>query len=178
MPPIVLPTLRDGDLILRPKAPGDADAVTAACRDPEIPRWTQVPSPYTRAHAVEYLARVNTDAAAGTAVGLHAVDPDGALLGSFALMELDREPGYGEIGYWVVAEARGRGVATRAVRLLTGWGHDALGLRRIEILTHRDNLPSQRVAGKAGFAPTDELRPAPRGGDPAERVYRVFVSRA
>jgi RimJ/RimL family protein N-acetyltransferase len=55
--PMELPTLRDGDLVLRPKRPDDLDAVTAACQDPEIPRWTFVPSPYTRADAEAYFAR-------------------------------------------------------------------------------------------------------------------------
>jgi RimJ/RimL family protein N-acetyltransferase len=59
-----MPTLRDGDLVLRPKRPDDLDAVTAACQDPEIPRWTFVPSPYTRADAEAFLARSADEQAA------------------------------------------------------------------------------------------------------------------
>ena len=51
-----VPTLRDGDLTLRPPKPEDAEAVTAACQDPEIQRWTLVPSPYRREHAEAWLA--------------------------------------------------------------------------------------------------------------------------
>ena len=51
-----LPTLRDGEFVLRPKRPDDADALTAACQDPEISRWTLVPSPYTRADANRFIA--------------------------------------------------------------------------------------------------------------------------
>ena len=128
-----LPTLRDGDLVLRPKRPEDADAITAACQDPEIPRWTFVPSPYTRADAEAFLTSSAEEEAAGRSAGFLAVDAeDDRLLGSFGVMELDREPGYGEIGYWVAAEARGRGVATRAVRLLADWARDELGLTRID----------------------------------------------
>jgi RimJ/RimL family protein N-acetyltransferase len=153
----------------------DVDAITAACQDPEIPRWTFVPSPYTRADAEAYLARSAEEAAAGKAVNLLAVDAgDGRLLGSFSLMELDREPGYGEIGYWVAAEARGRGVATRAVRLLADWGREELGLMRIDVLPHRDNAASRRVAEKAGFTDTGELVGAPRAGI-EKRVYAVYA---
>jgi RimJ/RimL family protein N-acetyltransferase len=170
-----LPTLRDGDLLLRPKRPEDADAITAACQDPEIPRWTLVPSPYTRAHAEEFIAAGEPEARAGKAVSLLAVDArDGRLLGSFSLMELDRAPGFGEIGYWVAADARGRGVATRAVRLLADWARSELALSRIEVLPHRDNAPSRRVAEKAGFRDTGELKPCPRADDDTP-VYAVFA---
>ena len=172
-----LPTLRDGDLVLRPKRLEDADAITAACQDPEIPRWTFVPSPYTRADAEAFLASSAEEEAAGKSAGFLAVDArDDRLLGSFSVMELDREPGYGEIGYWVSAGARGRGVATRGVRLLAGWAREELGLTRIDILPHKDNAPSRRVAEKAGFVDTGELVGAPRGGV-EEPIYAVYVWR-
>jgi RimJ/RimL family protein N-acetyltransferase len=170
-----LPTLRHGDLVLRPKRAEDVEAITEACQDPEIPRWTLVPSPYTRADAVAYIETSARDAETGRAANLVAVDArDGRLLGSFSVMELDREPGFGEIGYWVAAGARGRGVATRAVRMLADWARDDLGLTRIEILPHRDNAPSRRVAEKAGFHDTGELKPCPRA-DSDDPVYAVFA---
>jgi RimJ/RimL family protein N-acetyltransferase len=170
-----VPTLRDGDLVLRPKRPSDVDAITAACQDPEIPRWTFVPSPYTRADAEAYLASSAEAAAAGTAINLLAVDADDdTLLGSFGLMELDREPGYGEIGYWVAAEARGRGIATRGVMLLADWARERLGLTHIEILPHKDNVASRRVAEKAGFRDTGELVGSPRAGV-EDRIYAVYA---
>jgi hypothetical protein len=88
-----VPTLRDGDLVLRPKRIEDAEAITAACQDPEIPRWTFVPSPYTLDDARAFLRSSADEAAAGKAVNLLAVDAraDG-LLGSFSVMELDHEP--------------------------------------------------------------------------------------
>jgi RimJ/RimL family protein N-acetyltransferase len=173
-----IPTLRDGDLVLRPKRQEDLDAITAACQDPEIPRWTLVPSPYTRADAEAYFDHSAEAAAAGRAINVLAVDAqDDRLLGSFGLMELDREPGYGEIGYWVAAEARGRGVATRAVRLLADWAREELRLTRIEVLPHKDNLPSRRVAEKAGFVDTGELVGSPRG-EIEEPIYAVYVWRS
>src|SRR5436190_22510813 len=80
-PSVELPTLTDGIVTLRPKRPEDADAITAACQDPEIPRWTLVPSPYTREHAVEWIAQQDLRSAS-----LLAVDADGTLLGSFSVM--------------------------------------------------------------------------------------------
>jgi RimJ/RimL family protein N-acetyltransferase len=170
------PILMAHDLVLRPRRPADADAIVAACQDPEIPRWTMVPSPYTREDAVTFLARSEEEAASGESVGLLAVDAGGTLLGSFSLMDLRREPGYGEIGYWLAAEARGRGVATRAVRLLTDWGHETLGLKRIEIHVHVDNAPSHRVPERAGYERLDGLVASPRTGV-EEPVFVRYVSR-
>ena len=56
MPAIVAPTLSDGSIGVRPIATGDIPDIVAACRDPEIPRWTRVPSPYTREDAERFLA--------------------------------------------------------------------------------------------------------------------------
>jgi len=174
VPPIEPPTLRDGDLTLRPPLPGDAEAVTAACQDPAIQRWTLVPSPYRREHAEEWLAAAPERARAGEAVSLLAVDGDGRLAGSFSLMELDHDRGHGEIGYWVAPWARGRGVATRSVGLLHGWAVEQLGMRRLEILPHADNAPSRRVAERCGYTDTGTLRALARGEDRAP-VYAVYA---
>jgi RimJ/RimL family protein N-acetyltransferase len=169
------PTLRDGALALRPGRPEDVAAVTAACQDPEIPRWTTVPSPYRREDAEHWLGTVVPGAArAGTAVNVLAFE-DERLVGSFGLVEVDRERGYGEIGYWVAAEARGRGIATRATRLLHDWAARELGLTTLEILSHRDNLPSRRVAERCGYSDTGELRRAPRAEDHGEPAYMVYA---
>jgi RimJ/RimL family protein N-acetyltransferase len=170
--------LSDGTLTLRVPRAGDADAITAACQDPEIPRWTRVPSPYTRENALEYLTRSEAEAKEGFAAAFLGFDTEGVLVGSFSIMEIDRGRGYGEIGYWVAAEARGRGIAVRAVALMSEWAHDELGLEHIEILCHRDNRPSQRVAEKAGFVGTGELRAGPeRLGTGDERVYLSYFWR-
>jgi RimJ/RimL family protein N-acetyltransferase len=164
------PTLSDGRLTLRPPDTGDVDALVAACQDPEIPRWTRVPSPYTEEHARAWLATEIEG------VRLFAVDGQDRLLGTVSLMELDPARGYAEIGYWLAAAARGRGVASRAVALLRDWAAAELGLTLIEIIVHRDNAASLRVPPRAGFAATGELRAAPaRLERPTGPDYVVFA---
>ncbi len=167
-------TLTDGVLTLRPPGEADIDALHRECQDPEIQRWTGVPTPYRREDAVAYLARVAEEVQAGRSAPFIAVDGD-ALLGSFSVMELDRAPRYGEIGYWVAAGARGRGVATRAVTLLRDWAAQELGLELIELLIHEDNRASLRVAELTGFVDTGERRNAPRSEDPGPPRYRVYA---
>ena len=79
-------------------------------------------------------------------------------------MGIDREQSAAEIGYWVAREARGRGVATRAVRLVCGWAASELGLTTLELVIHEDNAPSHAVARAAGFTRTGERRPPRREG--------------
>ena len=64
----------------------------------------------------------------------------------------------GHVGYWVAAEARGRGVCTRALGALARWALEELGVERLELITDPDNVGSQRVAEKVGFRREDILR--------------------
>jgi RimJ/RimL family protein N-acetyltransferase len=178
MTAIAAPTLSDGEIVVRPIAPTDVPDIVAACVDPEIPRWTRVPSPYTREDAERFLAIAATEAAAGEGVALAVCGDDGRLIGTIGLMELDREHGVGELGYWTAARARGRGAATRAVALVRDWAHAELGLSALEILAHRDNRPSQRVAERAGFEDTGEIRSVPRMPERIRDGYKVYVWRA
>ena len=63
----------------------------------------------------------------------------------------------GEIGYGLRAEVRRRGITTRALRLVAGWGIE-LGLPRLQLCTEVDNIASQRVAEGAGFVREGVLR--------------------
>ena len=175
MAPIDPPTLTDGTLTLRPPRAEDADAVTAACQDPEIQRWTLVPRPYSREDAVAFIGGRPAEAQAGTLVTVFAF-LDGELAGSFSVLEIDQDRGYGEIGYWVAPGTRRRGVATRATRLLHAWASGTLGLNELEILPHEDNAPSRRVAALAGYVDTGERRPLARG-DSREPHYAVYAWR-
>jgi RimJ/RimL family protein N-acetyltransferase len=55
VPSIELPDLVDGDLRLRRPTEADVPAITTACQDPDIQRWTRVPSPYREEHARSYV---------------------------------------------------------------------------------------------------------------------------
>jgi RimJ/RimL family protein N-acetyltransferase len=178
MPAIVPPTLSDGEIRVRAFAERDIPAMVAACQDPEIPRWTRVPTPYLREDAERFLAIASAEAAAGDGVAFAICDAGDRLIGTIGLMELDRATGYGEIGYWTAAAARGRGAATRAVVLVRDWARAELGLSALEILAHRDNRPSQVVAERAGFEDTGELRSVARMPERIRHGYKVYAWRA
>jgi [ribosomal protein S5]-alanine N-acetyltransferase len=100
------------------------------------------------------------------------VDKDGAVLGRFNLYEL--HDGTADLGYRVAEHIAGRGVATATVgelcRLAVGWH----GLRTIRAATTHDNLASQKVLTKAGFAP---VGPAVLAGQPGTWYQRDLAGR-
>jgi RimJ/RimL family protein N-acetyltransferase len=176
MAAIRAPRLSDGEIGVRGLAPADVPAIVAACQDPEIPRWTEVPSSYTREDADRFLAIAATDAAAGDGIGLAVTDASDRLIGTIGLMAV--ADGRAEIGYWTAAAARGRGVAPRAVALLRDWAHRELEVRELEILAHRDNRPSQRVAERAGFTDTGAVRSVARMSPGRRDGFKVYRWRA
>ena len=162
------PPLRDGEIVLRAWRLSDVAALTAACQDPEIPRWTVVPSPYTEQHARDFIAGCAEDRAAGRELALAVVDSNDKLLGAIGLGRFDWEDGKAEIGYWIAREARRRAVGARATRLLAGWALTELGMERVELLANPENEGSQRLAERAGFAREGLLRRYRRRRDQRE----------
>jgi RimJ/RimL family protein N-acetyltransferase len=151
--------LSDGPTSLRGWRETDVPALVAACQDPEISRWTRVPSPYRETDARAYML-YRYDAIAADAMAPFAIvaADGGGLLGSISLMRFAWEHARAEVGYWLAWEARGAGHATRAVKLICGYGFDALGLERIELMAAVGNAPSQAVAVRAGFTREAVLR--------------------
>jgi RimJ/RimL family protein N-acetyltransferase len=171
-----VPTLHGNGIVLRRWQNSDADAVVEACNDPVTRHWLGgLPDPYTHDTALAYIA--DRERYHATARGVHwaaAVDEAGPAVGSFSLIA----PTGGdspirhtaEVGYWVSPSARGRGVATEAVRLIVRHAFIAtadggLGLRRL-LLAHADgNEASRAVAVRNGFVHTGVERSAERLGD-------------
>ncbi|MEV0262263.1 GNAT family protein [Streptomyces sp. NPDC050617] len=153
MEPVTLATDR---LVLRPLTPADAAAVHAACQDPEISRWTSVPSPYTREDAEDFVGRASPAGwrdDSDYTLGVFRAD-DGVLVGAMALVRLARlaAPEHqAEIGYWTAKEQRGRGYTAEAAREMIRWAFEDLGVERLEWHAEAGNEGSRAVALKAGF---------------------------
>jgi RimJ/RimL family protein N-acetyltransferase len=162
MPPIVLPDppLSDGVITLRAFTADDIPAITAACQDPEIARWTaMVPSPYTEEDARGWIATHDEARREGLGCPFAVVDAGtGGLLASAGFHQIEWDDRSLDVGYWTAPWARRRGVATRAVRLLSGWAIRDLGMERISLLTFPGNVASEGVARSAGYTREGVLR--------------------
>ena len=140
-----------GRLHLRPWSGYDESAVLEACSDPDIQRWTTVPSPYTREDAHAWVTVLSPQGwEAGTAASFAVLDAtSGTVLASVGLHHI--AGGTAEVGYWCAPWARGTGVITEALGPVCRWGFGELGLRRIEWVAGIGNWASRAVAEKCGF---------------------------
>jgi RimJ/RimL family protein N-acetyltransferase len=145
--------LRDGDLSLRPWNEDDVDAIVAGCNDSEVARWIPtIPHPYTEADALAFIRREVLPEQQALAIEL-----DGRVVGGIGI-GLNSNDYRGTLGYWMAASSRGRGICTRALRLLARHALEDLELQRVDLVTDPDNVASQRVAEKVGFQREGVLR--------------------
>jgi RimJ/RimL family protein N-acetyltransferase len=154
------PVLCGPRVVLRPARLDDADLVLAACQDPDMQRWTTIPTPYTAADARTFVAVIAPAAWAqgrgATWVLCRAGEDDYA--GAIDLLPVPGDPGRAEVGFACAPWARGEGLVTAALRLVSRWGFAELGLARIEWRAYVGNSASRRVAEKAGFRYEGEQR--------------------
>lgn len=147
--------LTDGIVGLRLMQEADVAAVSAACQDPEIQRWTTVPSPYSERDARDWMrsSRAEFDAGAGVHALIIASSPAGGeeVVGAVGVSAIDPFTRRCQGGYWIAAPARGSGYAARALVLLAEFAFDALGVARIELWIEPLNTGSRAAAERAGF---------------------------
>lgn len=165
----------DGLSLSRP-TPADLDAITQACQDPDIVRFTRVPWPYTREDAEFFVTMAEDDLRTGTSVNLVVRDAGGTVLGSCGLPRMDERDNRAEVGYWVAPHARGRGVATRAARAVCRWAFDEVGLDRLGLEAATINPGSNGVARTLGFTLEGTCRSAHlEGGTDRPRRFDMNV---
>ncbi|MCP2262363.1 Protein N-acetyltransferase, RimJ/RimL family [Streptoalloteichus tenebrarius] len=161
--------LSDGEIRVRHLAEGDAEAYAAATEDPAVVRFAHLPRPSYTPELVR--EDIRTTIAEGLRNGMFAVlaiadATSDAYLGSIVLFDVDRAAASAEVGFLLTPTARGRGVAVRALDLVTTWCFDRLGLTELRARTEVANTASQRTLERAGFqrdgGPTTSVAPSGR----------------
>jgi len=152
-------------LELRPWHPADADALVTAGQDPAIRQWNlfhvesaeDARKRIARMHerwraeqcAIWAIARSDGDS-----------DSDGQAIGLIGWNDIDLTGGSAEIVYWILPSARGGGVMVEAVKRLSRWALEDLGLHRLQLCHSVANPASCRVAAKAGYSLEGTMRGA------------------
>lgn len=164
---LLMVVLTDGRLTLKPPNAEDIPAITAACQDPEIPRWTTVPANYRREHAEQFVEEYADKGWAAWAElskdsdqqFIWAIHDKHSLIGAISVSP--RGGSAGEIGYWLAASARGQGLTAQAGQLVLNWVFDDPAGPQLTWVIWKaivGNWPSLRTAWKLGFTLEGQIR--------------------
>jgi RimJ/RimL family protein N-acetyltransferase len=143
------------DLRLEPLAPAHHAELEALLRDPLVMRFTRIPDAPDQATFM--LDRYAGDE---TREGFAALDSEGRFVGVGVVVDLNRDAAEAELGYMTSPQARGRGVATEILRLLTEHALRDLGLHRLVLHIGATNAASEKVARANGYTHEGTLRDA------------------
>ncbi|MER6157469.1 GNAT family N-acetyltransferase [Streptomyces sp. NPDC001868] len=140
----------------------DVEAWLRGRGDPEFRRWN-TPMPWDESFegARESLRRRAESDAEGKTVAFRITDAESGLtLGQVGLSGIDAYMRRAVVGYWVLPEARGRRVATRALDLAARWTFTELGIHRLELDHVVGHAASCRIAELCGFPAEGIMRGA------------------
>jgi ribosomal-protein-alanine N-acetyltransferase len=155
-PPLTLPTIESGPVLLRAFELHDAGLVVEASADPAITRVSSMEPHSSAAAALTFVERQRTLAEEGHGYSLVVAlsEQPHRGVGSVALWLRDIETGRASVGYWLVQSARGQGLGSWAVRGLVRYAFEEFEIPRLEVDIEPQNETSIRVATSVGFLRT------------------------
>ena len=156
--PTEVPTLHYGLITLRAPEERDITPIFEGVQDPIIPKFTRIPANYQMANAEHYVRERSPNGFTMRTELQLALEYDGKFAGALSFHTLVLEEEKAEIGYWLTADVRGKGIATQATKLLTEYGFESIGFHRIEALVVESNVPSLKVLSNAGYKQEGVLR--------------------
>ncbi|MEM9013924.1 MAG: GNAT family N-acetyltransferase [Pseudomonadota bacterium] len=149
--------LMTGRYILRQPCADDAERIALLCNDYELSKFTsRIPHPYTLADADAFIA-CSRKAWENGEEQRFMICRDDEVIGAVGLMT--EGVGVFELGIWIGAPDRGKGVASKVIPLIVEYAFSALNARCVEAGFFRDNPASGRVLAKSGFRKTGEIAP-------------------
>ncbi len=165
-------------LILRRSIQADAETISRYRSDPDVSRyqgWDRTDPEGIRVEIEAALERAPGQPGGWVQFSLEDREA-GALVGDVGLSPADGEPGVIKTGYTVAPEFQGRGYASEAVRALIGYAFDRLDAEVVRAYASAENVPSVRVAEKAGMRLVERFEG--RDGDHIWHGVRYEILRA
>ncbi len=170
--PETIPTLTAGTTTLRPMRPTDSEDIFRAVQDPEIPKFTTVPSDYPVELAIDFATTRNVASHLNKTELVFVIEDSildssrnsdssansdskypysNGFAGVISLHTIDIPNHRAEIGYWMAKEARGKGIGTRAASMITEFGLMTMGFNRIDGIVDVRNEASKKLLLNAGY---------------------------
>lgn len=173
------PTLRTARLLLGTFDLEDAPELQRLAGAREIADTTlSIPHPYDLDHALAWIGQQRREAVRGRATNFAVrLLPEGRLIGSVGLRDIDREHLQAELGFWIGREWWGQGYAREAAAELIRFGFDSLGLNRIYAHHMARNPAAGRVLLAAGMQREGLLRQRVRKWGKYEDVVLYAIIR-
>lgn len=141
--------LRTTRLILRPTTADDVAGIAIAGGEASIRSLPWFGNAFESAWAVDWVKRARQEWEAGRNRTLSILDVRGAYLGSVNLGPLKENAM--EVAYWILPDARRKGIATEAVCAVLNWARESFPGVKLWAKTRIDNVASQKVLSKCGF---------------------------
>jgi RimJ/RimL family protein N-acetyltransferase len=151
------PIALTGDGIsLREWREDDLDDLVVLLDEPDIARWTPMPSPFDLEAGVAYLKRARQSRTGGQRIQLAITLDGGKPVGEMLLFGVDAGLREAELGYLIGAPYRRRGLASAALSLLSGYARSTLGMHRLLLRIDAANKASCAVARRCGYQLTGD----------------------
>ena len=173
-------TLTGDGIVLREWRSEDLDDLVMMLDEPDIARWTLMPSPFDVEAGIDYLKRAYQGRVSGRRIQLAITVDGGRPVGEVLLFGVDSGPREAELGYLVGARHRRHGLASGALSVLSDYAHASLSLNRLLLRIDPGNTGSTAVARRCGYRLTGEppiLQEGPYGPTSLD-TWELVVGRA
>ncbi len=178
--PTEVPTLSHGLITLRPPREIDIPQIFEGVQDPIIPIFTRIPSNYTVANAEFYVRERSPNAFANqTELQMavqYGVGEDAKFAGAFSFHSMDLREHVAEIGYWLTAPMRGKGIGSTAAKMLTQFGFESIGFERIEAIVNVENTASRTLLENSGYSLEGIMRKKSRKEDGSQINMALYAA--
>ena len=125
----------------------DAEWITQACQDSEIQRWTLVPRPYRREHAIGFINNTINEVHRWVIEDQATNEPVGVI----SIHAIDLDTGDADTGYWIAPWGRRRGAAAYALNLVEQFALTIPTIKFLSAHIAETNAASRATASRAGF---------------------------
>ncbi|WP_313406044.1 GNAT family N-acetyltransferase [Aeromicrobium sp.] len=146
--PLCVPVLSDGLVTLRAHTPADVDRMNAMANDPEMIRWTAVPTPHSRSASEKFAFEIIPHGWDSGTVMCWAIEFEGRYAGN---VDIRGKGVLTDIGFALHPDCRGQSLATAAAQLAIDHAFVEAGKEAVVWRSQIGNLPSLRVAHACGF---------------------------
>lgn len=151
-------SLEGSRVLLRPLRESDAKTIYMFARDPEVQRYTLLPSPYRPSDSRRYVRMSRSKKWVGKCIARAIVPKPGKIIAGVISLDLNGENRRCYVGYWLARPFWGRGLAKESLQLMLQLAFETLGMNKVTSSVMHPNVRSFKLLEWAGFKPEGRQR--------------------